>query len=232
MTVQGHRSDQTTTADTPLSPGRTPARHGGRTVRPGRGAPVHDLRAGHPARELRYPAGDLVVASGLPGSGKSTLMKRTVAGLDLRGGAVCRVDSQDTRERWQRRLPDWLPYVVYRPLVRCAHYARLRRAVRSGASVVVHDCGQLVWVRRWLARRARRQGRRLHAVLLDVSPAVALAGQSARGRAVSGYAFGRHRRAMARLFEEAEAGRPPRGCSSAVLLDRAAVDALETIGFD
>ncbi|MEU4886470.1 MULTISPECIES: AAA family ATPase [Streptomyces] len=189
-----------------------------------------DLRGRRPSA-LRYPAGDVLVVSGLPGSGKSTLIKRATAALDARGGAVHRIDSQDARDRWQRRLPAALPYALYRPLVRAAHYAGLRRALRSGASVVVHDCGTLTWVRRWLARDARRRGRGLHLALLDVSPETALAGQLARGRGVSGYAFARHRRAVARLIADAEAGRAPEGCVSVVLLDRASASALHTIGF-
>ncbi|MEU4686347.1 ATP-binding protein [Streptomyces xinghaiensis] len=189
-----------------------------------------DLRGRRPSA-LRYPAGDVLVVSGLPGSGKSTLIKRATAALDARGGAVHRIDSQDARDRWQRRLPAALPYALYRPLVRAAHYAGLRRALRSGASVVVHDCGTLTWVRRWLARDARRRGRGLHLALLDVSPETALAGQFARGRGVSGYAFARHRRAVARLIADAEAGRAPEGCVSVVLLDRASASALRTIGF-
>ncbi|MDT3400012.1 AAA family ATPase [Streptomyces sp. B1866] len=193
-----------------------------------RGVPPGGVRP----RELRYRAGDVLVASGLPGSGKSTLMRRTVPGRDAVGGAVLRVDSQDTRERWERRLPGWLPYALYRPLVRCAHYAGLRRALRSGASLVVHDCGTLAWVRRCLARHTGRTGRRLHLVLLDVPPAVARQGQAARGRAVSDYAFGRHRRAVRRLVVAAEDGRPPAGCASALLLDREAASALRGIAFD
>ncbi|MFF8815005.1 AAA family ATPase [Streptomyces pactum] len=180
---------------------------------------------------LCYPLGDVVVVSGLPGSGKSTLMRRTVAALDRHGGPVLRVDSQDTRERWEAALPARLPYGLYRPLVRLAHYAGLRRALRSGAGLVVHDCGTQSWVRRWLARHARRRGRVLHMVLLDVPPAVALDGQVARGRGVSGYAFRRHRRAVRRLVADAERGRLPRGCASVVLLDRPAADRLRTIDF-
>ncbi|MFC0599365.1 AAA family ATPase [Streptomyces palmae] len=182
-------------------------------------------------RELRYPVGDLVVASGLPGSGKSTLMKRTVPERDRRGRAVLRVDSQDTRERFEAWLPVRLPYAVYRPLVRIAHYAGLRRALRSGASLVVHDCGTPRWVRPWLARHARRQGRDLHLVLLDVEPALALAGQAARGRMVSRRAFRRHVRAVRELVTQVESGRPPPGCASVALLDRGAADALGGIGF-
>ncbi|WP_326595178.1 AAA family ATPase [Streptomyces sp. NBC_01803] len=179
--------------------------------------------------ELRWPAGHRVVVSGLPGSGKSTLMRRAAAAVP--GSALIRIDSQDTRERWARRLPGWVPYAVYRPAVRLAHYARLGRALRSSAGVIVHDCGRTAWVRRWLGWDARRRGRQLHLVVLDVPAGTALAGQRTRGRTVSGYVFERHRRAVARLVAQVAAGRLPDGCASAALLDRAAAGALRDIGF-
>lgn len=205
-----------------------PGGAGARLVRartpPGTDA-VRDMRGragGGPGR-LSFAAGDLVVVSGLPGSGKSTLMGRAVVGT--------RIDSQDTRERVARRVPRRVPYLLYRPLVRLAHYARLRRALRTGAGVVVHDCGTQTWVRRWLAREARRRDRALHLLLLDVEPKAALAGQRERGRAVSRYAFRRHRRAVRRLMRELEADRLPPGCATVVLLDRPAADSLRTITF-
>ncbi|MFF0428858.1 AAA family ATPase [Streptomyces sp. NPDC004520] len=190
-----------------------------------RGRLLRDLRerGGRGPRALTFAAGDLVVVSGLPGSGKSTLLKRAAEG----GG----IDSQDARERWEARMPRLLPYAVYRPLVRIAHYAGLRRALRSGASVIVHDCGTQSWVRAWLAREARRRGRALHLVLLDVTPDTARAGQDARGRGVSAYAFGRHRRSVGRLLRAAESGTVPHGCASVTLLDRDAADSLRRIGF-
>ncbi|MFJ3308156.1 AAA family ATPase [Streptomyces sp. NPDC086549] len=186
---------------------------------------VRDLRdrAGHSPHGLLFGPRDLVVITGLPGSGKSTLMHRAVRGL--------RIDSQDTRDRWDARMPRFLPYAVYRPLVRLAHYAGLRRALRSGEGVVVHDCGTQSWVRDWLAREARRRGRALHLLLLDVTPDTALDGQRSRGRGVSWYAFLRHRGAAARLLRAVERGDLPQGCDSAVLLDRDAADALRGIGF-
>nr|WP_155073845.1 AAA family ATPase [Streptomyces taklimakanensis] len=187
-----------------------------------------DLRGTTGVRVLRFPAGDRVVVSGLPGSGKSTLIRRVVAVHET----VTRIDSQDMRERWEARLPARLPYALYRPLVRVAHYLSLRRALASTASVVVHDCGSQGWVRRWLASNARRRGRALHMVLLDVPPPVALAGQAERGRGVSAYAFARHRRAVRRLVATSQAGRPPTGCASVVLLDRAAAGALRGVVFD
>lgn len=186
---------------------------------------VRDLRerSGRSPRALLFGPEDLVVITGLPGSGKSTLMRRTVKGV--------RIDSQDTRDRWEARMPGFLPYAAYRPLVRLAHYAGLRRALRSGEGVVVHDCGTQAWVRGWLAREARRRGGTLHLLLLDVAPDTALEGQRERGRGVSRYAFLRHRQAAARLLRSVEKGDLPQGCGSAVLLDRQAADVLRRIGF-
>ncbi|MFJ9073836.1 AAA family ATPase [Streptomyces sp. NPDC102278] len=193
-----------------------PARAGSTVVRDLRG------RGAHGPRALDFADGDIVVVSGLPGGGKSTLIKRAAAGG---------VDSQDTRERWERQMPDALPYAVYRPLVRVAHYWGLWRVLRSGASVVVHDCGTQRWVRALLAGFARRRDRALHLLLLDTSPQEALAGQEARGRRVSAYAFSRHRGAADRLLRDAESGSLPRGCASAVLLDRAAASRITRITF-
>ncbi|MET9659784.1 AAA family ATPase [Streptomyces sp. NPDC006510] len=187
---------------------------------------VRDLRdrSGRSPRGLRFAAGDVVVVSGLPGSGKSTLIRRAVTTAHA-------IDSQDTRDRWARIMPRLLPYALYRPLVRAAHYWGLWRVLRSGESVVVHDCGTQSWVRGWLARDARRRGGVLHLVLLDVTPQTAREGQRERGRGVSGYAFARHRRAVGKLLRATEAGLLPPGCASAVLLDREAAGRLGRISF-
>ncbi|MFD9569592.1 AAA family ATPase [Streptomyces sp. NPDC059982] len=186
--------------------------------------PVRDLRgaAAPGPRGLGFADGDIVVVSGLPGGGKSTLIKRA---------AEDGIDSQDARERWERRMPGALPYAVYRPLVRAAHYWGLWRRLRSGSSLVVHDCGTQVWVRALLAATARRRGRSLHLLLLDTTAEEAASGQAARGRRVSAYAFARHRGAVGRLLREAEAGRLPAGCASAVLLDRRSAAAVTRIAF-
>ncbi|WP_016910002.1 AAA family ATPase [Streptomyces xiaopingdaonensis] len=186
-----------------------------------------DLRGSAERRTLRFPAGDLVVVSGLPGSGKSTLIGRAVRP----GRHLVRIDSQDVREDWARRVPSWLPYALYRPLVRLAHYAALHRALASGSGAVVHACGAQAWVLRWISRAAVRGGRGMHLLLLDVAPGDALLGQAGRGRRVSAYAFLRHRRAVARLIAGAERGRMPWPCVSVVLLDRRAAACVRRLAF-
>ena len=218
----------TTTAYATTSALTLPAQHGALTRATCAGCPapvVRDLRerAGRSPHALLFGPRDLVVVTGLPGSGKSTLMRRAVHGT--------RIDSQDTRDRWDARTPRFLPYAVYRPLVRLAHYTGLWRALRSGEGVVVHDCGTQSWVRAWLAREARRRGGTLHLLLLDVTPDTALEGQRERGRGVSRYAFLRHRHAASRLVKAVEKGKLPDGCADAVLLDRDAVDVLRRIAF-
>ncbi|WP_199747988.1 AAA family ATPase [Actinomadura sp. WAC 06369] len=207
--------------------------------RPRRSRPplITDMRgdaraAGGPgAKVLRFAAGDVVMVSGLPGSGKSTLIRRTVAAVDGDGEPVRCVDSQDVRQAWERRLPAWVPYEVYRPGARIVHYVRLERALRRGGSVVVHDCGSRGWVRRWAAWRRRDRGSAVHLVLLDVPPSVAVEGQRSRSRTVPGRVFSRHRRGIGRLIGRVAEGRPPGGCAAVVLLDRRAADELHEIGF-
>ncbi|MEV1007338.1 AAA family ATPase [Streptomyces sp. NPDC049881] len=190
---------------------------------------VHDLRGVRDAGPLvlRWPAGDRVVVSGLPGGGKSTLMAR----LADPGGRVLRIDSQDVRDRWEDRLPARLPYAVYRPAVRLGHHRVLWRALRSPLALLVHDCGRGSLVRRRLASGARRTGAGLHLLLLDVPPSLARARQEERGRTVSARAFRRHRRAMARLITAVEAGDLPPGCASVTLLDAPAAAAVTELGF-
>lgn len=179
---------------------------------------VVDLRgAGGAGFVVAYPADAVVVVSGLPGAGKSTLLRRWCAG----GGVVRAVDPRAVHEACEAVMPGWLPYGVYRPWARVEHFRLLRRSVRRGGPLVVHDCGSRAWMRRWLAREAGRQGRELHLVLLDVGADAALDGQRARGRHASARVFARHHRGLDRLVAAFAAGgsMPTPEAVSVLLLD-------------
>ncbi|MGW7018408.1 AAA family ATPase [Streptomyces decoyicus] len=145
-----------------------------------------------PAR-LSYPAGAVVVVSGLPGSGKSTLLRRWST-------AAAVIDPRVVHVACEAAMPARLPYAMYRPWARWRYFRWLRTAVRDGESLLVHDCGGRPWMRRWLARSAGRQGRELHLVVLDVGVTEALSGQEARGRWAPQRAFTRHSRGLDRLL--------------------------------
>ncbi|MEE1783716.1 AAA family ATPase [Streptomyces sp. SP17BM10] len=162
---------------------------------------------------VRYPAGAVVVVSGLPGAGKSTLLRRWSG-----AGAVPVVDPRAVHEACEAVMPAWLPYAVYRPWARLRHALLLRTSVRRGGPLLVHDCGSRAWMRRWLAREAGRRGRELHLVLLDVGAAAALDGQRARGRHASARVFARHRAGLARLSAALDHGDPVVPEAASVLL--------------
>jgi predicted kinase len=184
-----------------------------------------DIRDAPHLRELEYAANAILVVTGLPGAGKSTLMRRCAR--------VALVDSQTVRDRWAARLPEWIGYPLYRPLVRVEHYWGLRRTVRAGGPLVVHDSGTQPWLWRWLTRAGLRDARPVHLLVLAVSEDEALVGQAARGRQVTPYAQARHVRATrARDQRLAATGTPPPGFTSVVLIDRPGATRLQKIRFD
>ncbi|MFG3438637.1 AAA family ATPase [Nonomuraea sp. NPDC047897] len=187
------------------------------------------------AGTLRYPAGSLVILTGLPGAGKSTLLRR-LYGLDgaeaapVTAGGATVIDSAQSRARWAGRLT-WAPKPARTALVFATHVWRIRRALRSGQAVIAHNRGCGPVVLRGFAWLARRSGAAFHLLLLDAPAEAALAGQRARGRVVPPRTFAAHRRHWTALVGRARAGRyaPAAG---AHVLDRAAADLLVSIDFD
>ena len=177
---------------------------------------------------LAYPAGAVLVVGGVPGAGKSELVRRLVA------PPVRALDSAAVRDRYRRRLGGRLPYRWYRPAVHAEHYLRLAWALRRPGTLVVHDTATRSWVRRWIAALARRHHGSAHLLFLDVPAEDALAGQRARGRVVRSGAMRRHERRWRRL-RAALARRPDalaaEGYASTVVLDRRGADAIRAIRF-
>ena len=127
-----------------------------------------------------------------------------------------------------------IPYAVWRPLMHLIHYVLVVRAIRRGRdSLVVHDCATRPWVRQLIGRAARRAGRPLQLILLDVPADVARIGQHARDRVVPSGSMATHSRRWPVLRELAAAdpGRVIPGAETAVILNRREANRLTRITF-
>ncbi|MGY1673022.1 AAA family ATPase [Geodermatophilus sp. SYSU D00710] len=144
----------------------------------------------------------LVVVGGLPGSGKTTMVRRLL-GDGVPG--VTSVDSEQVAARW--RTGSRVPYRVVRPLVHLQHRLRVLHALAGPAPVVVlADPWTSRWWRPVVLATARGAGRWVRLVLLDASPEEAADGQRIRGRRIPEGRMRRHGLRWARLMQVAPAG--------------------------
>ncbi|WP_131769661.1 AAA family ATPase [Candidatus Protofrankia californiensis] len=198
-------------------------------------------RAGDPAGEgwtLRYPSGTVLVVAGIPGAGKSTLIRRMFGDTtDVRecgqdAGPLV-LDSAGVRTALRARFGPRAPYRLYRPAVHTLHYARIAwMTAWHRGDLVVHECGTRRWARQAITGLARLRHRPAHLILIDTPPADALAGQRARGRTVRSRAFRRHEQAWAQLRSADPAALYREGWSSIQIIDRRSARTLTAIRFD
>src|SRR5262245_40519822 len=96
-------------------------------------------------KDLHYPPGSLVLIAGLPGAGKSTMLRRLYG---LRGdetepvpaGDARVIDSIQSRNWWARYLGP-LPPRARIPFVYTTHVWRVARTLWAGHGVVAHTRG-------------------------------------------------------------------------------------------
>ena len=159
--------------------------------------------------ELSFPSDAVVVVAGVPGAGKTTLIRRAV---DRHGVGVV-----DTADRDRRG-----------PLLYLGHYARIAVAIAGRRPVVIHSRGTHPAARRAIAALAALRGRSAHLVLLDAARDEAEAGQRKRGRTVAPEEMDRQVARWRRLM----ARRPGReGWAGIVTLDRAQAARTEAFEF-
>lgn len=129
------------------------------------------------------PSRCLVVVAGLPGAGKTTLVRRWAA-----APGVVALDAEDVAAGLAA-----LPYRVVRPLVHALHLLRLLAVLATPADrVLTSDPLTSDRRRRWFRFVAAVTGRRLVVVLVHVSPWDARDGQRRRGRVLSESRTARH----------------------------------------
>jgi hypothetical protein len=144
---------------------------------------------------LEFPADAVVVVAGIPGAGKTTLIRRAVDATAMRV-----VDTQDRRDRGSR---GWLRLYA-------GHYLAIARAVAGATPAVIHSRGTHAASRRLIGLLATLRGRSAHLVLLDVDRASAEAGQRARGRVIGENEMRRQVERWRALVEAAREDRLPR----------------------
>jgi deoxyadenosine/deoxycytidine kinase len=157
---------------------------------------------------LTFPADSVIVVAGVPGAGKTTLIRRVVDRDTVRV-----VDTEDRRDAGRRHL-------LYP-----GHYARIAAAIAGTRPVVIHSRGTFAVTRRAIALLARLRGRPAHLILLDAERAEAEQGQRARGRTVDAAEMSRQLARWRRLRPAGE------GWTSVVRLDREQAARTEAIEF-
>jgi ABC-type cobalamin/Fe3+-siderophores transport system ATPase subunit len=177
----------------------------------------------------------LVLIGGLPGAGKTTLLRRLLA---ERPPGVVGLDAEQVTDAW-RAAGVRLPYRLLRPWVHLVHRRRVVRAVRGPTPVVVVTDPLTSGRRRAaLVAAAAAEGRQVRVLLVRAAGAEALAGQSARGRAVPPRAMRRHLRRWAATLAESRSPAGLAGVQRTVVVDRAAaahlrpLDVLGRIGLE
>jgi adenylate kinase family enzyme len=157
---------------------------------------------------LSYPANAVVVVAGIPGAGKTTLIRRVTSRT-----TASVVDTDDQRHRGGQAS-------------NVRHYGHIAAAVWGRQPVVIHSRGTLGTLRRLICLLSFLRGRPAHLILLDAPRAAAEDGQRRRGRRVSRSRMDREAARWERLLRRGVRGE---GWRSVTFLDRASAAQIEEV---
>jgi hypothetical protein len=162
--------------------------------------------------DLTFSSDAVVVVAGVPGAGKTTLIRHAVD-----RDAVRVLDTDDRREAGAR----WF--------LNARHYAGIVAAVAGRRPVVIHSRGTHAAARRAIAVLAMLRGRPAHLVLVDAGRGEAEAGQRARGRVIAADEMDRQVARWRRLVARGPAG--DEGWASTTVLDRTRAAHVDAFAF-
>jgi adenylate kinase family enzyme len=160
---------------------------------------------------LTYPDNAVVVVAGLPGAGKTTLIRRVTSRT-----AAAVVDTDDQRRRGEQAS-------------NVRHYGHIAAAVWGRQPVVIHSRGTVGTLRRLITTLSFLRGRPAHLILLDAPRAAAEDGQRRRGRWVSRRKMDREVARWERLLDRRFRGE---GWRSVTLLDRPSAARVEELHWE
>lgn len=183
----------------------------------------------HQPGKLRFPARSMVMVAGVPGAGKSALLR----GADLRGTRLLEADVYRGAVQERRGLDRDAFVADCVADARTLFFADLNAALAAGQDVVVDAALVRSRARAELCALAQETGHSAHVVFVDATWEQCLTGVRSRARTVEREQLAAYWRTWSALRGRmAEGGWPEPELASVTVIDRAACPSVRALRFD